>query len=250
MGAVVDHAWGNAVLECLLARAGWAPENLGDRLNELAARLGRRDRIHRKSIRRRVYTEPGRSVPAVPREPWPGLVCHLLRERLGEPVTLDSLGWNAAGPLRIAAADDGLNQSWNPRGAVAVLASVVDADAMERRHFMALTGLPLTPGRAPMAARPGSGGGLSAGQASRSRAGGRLWSGSPTRGAGWTTLSGMGVILLPEWVRAGPEPGSRCRSRQRLAGRSRARLKITERLCRGSLVWDDGSVSETLDQFS
>lgn len=173
MGAVVDHAWGNAVLECLLARAGWAPENLGDRLNELAARLGRRDRIHRKSIRRRVYTEPGRSVPAVPREPWPGLVCHLLRERLGEPVTLDSLGWNAAGPLRIAAADDGLNQSWNPRGAVAVLASVVDADAMERRHFMALTGLPLTPGRAPMAARPGSGGGLSAGQASRSRAGGR-----------------------------------------------------------------------------
>jgi hypothetical protein len=31
-----------------------------------------------------------------------------------------------------------------PRGAVAALASVVDADSMERRHFVALTGLNLT----------------------------------------------------------------------------------------------------------
>ncbi|MGH3846267.1 MAG: hypothetical protein ACRDS0_33340 [Pseudonocardiaceae bacterium] len=30
----------NVVLERLLARAGWTPENLGDRLNELAAALG------------------------------------------------------------------------------------------------------------------------------------------------------------------------------------------------------------------
>ena len=144
MRAVSDQARRNAALECLLARAGWAPENLGDRLNELAVTLGRRDRVHRKSIRRWVYAEPGRSVPAVPREPWPGLVCHLLRARLGEPVTLEALGWAAAGPLRYVPADDGLDQPWNPRGALAALASVVDADAMERRHFMALTGLPLT----------------------------------------------------------------------------------------------------------
>jgi hypothetical protein len=50
----------------------------------------------------------------MPREPWPGLVCQLVHERC------------------------------DARGAVAALASVVAADALERRHFMALTGLPLT----------------------------------------------------------------------------------------------------------
>lgn len=88
----LTRAGGNAVLECLLARAGWAPENLGDRLNELALTVGRRERIHRKSVRRWVYPEPGRPAPRVPREPWPELVCHLLHERLSEPVTLRCLG--------------------------------------------------------------------------------------------------------------------------------------------------------------
>ncbi|HET9254002.1 MAG TPA: hypothetical protein VFO16_02225 [Pseudonocardiaceae bacterium] len=41
-------------------------------------------------------------------------------------------------------ADHGLDQPWTPGGAVAALASVVDADCMERRHFVALTGLTLT----------------------------------------------------------------------------------------------------------
>jgi hypothetical protein len=41
-------------------------------------------------------------------------------------------------------ADDGLDQPWNARGAIAALASVVNADCMERRHFVALTGLTLT----------------------------------------------------------------------------------------------------------
>jgi tetratricopeptide (TPR) repeat protein len=140
----MSQAGRNAVLERLLARAGWTPENLGDRLNELAGTLRRRERIHRKSVRRWVYVESGRSVPRVPREPWPGLVCQLLHERLGEPVTVDSLGWTVTGPLRYVPADEGLDQPWDARGAVAALASVVDADAMERRHFMALTGLPLT----------------------------------------------------------------------------------------------------------
>jgi tetratricopeptide (TPR) repeat protein len=140
----MSQAGSNAVLERLLARAGWTPENLGDRLNELAGRLRRRERIHRKSVRRWVYVESGRSVPRVPREPWPGLVCQLLHERLGEPVTVDSLGWSVTGLLRYVPADEGLDQPWDARGAVAALASVVDADAMERRHFMALTGLPLT----------------------------------------------------------------------------------------------------------
>ncbi|MGH3808649.1 MAG: hypothetical protein ACRDRU_18885 [Pseudonocardiaceae bacterium] len=138
------QARGNAVLERLLARAGWAPENLGDRLNALAASLGLRARVHRRTPRRWIHPDPGRAAPRVPRDPWPSLVCLVLHERLGEPVTLGSLGWTATGALRYVPADDGLDQPWNPRGAVAALASVVDADSMERRHFVALTGLNLT----------------------------------------------------------------------------------------------------------
>jgi hypothetical protein len=134
----------NVVLERLLARAGWTPENLGDRLNELAMSLRLRARVHRRSPRRWVYAEVGRAIPYLPRDPWPSLVCHVLHERLGEPVTLDSLGWTATGPLVYVPADDGLDQPWNSSGAVAALAAVVDADCMERRHFVALTGLTLT----------------------------------------------------------------------------------------------------------
>jgi hypothetical protein len=39
---------------------------------------------------------------------WPGLVCHVLSQHLGEPVTPELLGWPEAGPLRYVAADDGL----------------------------------------------------------------------------------------------------------------------------------------------
>lgn len=134
----------NVVLERLLARAGWTPENLGDRLNELATAHGLGLRGHRRTPRRWVYAEPGRPAPRVPRDPWPSLVCHVLHERLGEPVTLEALGWADAGPLRYVPADHGLDLPWDAHGAVVALASVVDADAMERRHFLALTGLTLT----------------------------------------------------------------------------------------------------------
>lgn len=36
-------------------------------------------------------------------------------------------------------ADDGLRQDWDAAGAIAALGEVVDADSMERRHFMART---------------------------------------------------------------------------------------------------------------
>lgn len=132
------------MLERLLARAGWTPENLSDQLNELAVSLSLRARVNRRTPRRWVYVEAGRPAPRVPREPWPALVCHVLHERLGEPVTLDCLGWTATGPLLYVPADDGLDQPWTPAGALAALACVVDADCMERRHFVALTGLTLT----------------------------------------------------------------------------------------------------------
>ena len=64
----------NAVLERLLVSAGWTPENLGDRLNELATSLNLRARLHRRTPRRWVYAEAGRTAPRVPRDPWPSLV--------------------------------------------------------------------------------------------------------------------------------------------------------------------------------
>jgi hypothetical protein len=142
--SVAGPARCHVVLERLLARAGWTPENLGDRLNELVMSLGLRARVHRRTPRRWVYAEVGRPVPRVPREPWPSLVCLVLHERLGERVTLDCLGWTATGALVYVPADDGLDQPWSPAGALAALACVVDADCMERRHFVALTGLTLT----------------------------------------------------------------------------------------------------------
>ncbi len=134
----------NVVLERLLWRAGWSPENLGDRLNGLAATLGLRVHVNRRYPRRWVYAERGRAVPRTPREPVPSLVCLLLYQQLGEPVTPRALGWPAERGLLYVPADDGLRHPWDSAGAIAALEQVVDADSMERRHFMAMTGLTLT----------------------------------------------------------------------------------------------------------
>jgi len=134
----------NERLEILLARARWSPENLADRLNELAAGMGWRSRLHRRTPRRWLYGDAHRLEPCVPRQPWPGLVCHLIAQRLGEPITPEHLGWPNAGPLRYVSADDRLGRVWDTTTVLAALTSVVDADGMERRHFLAMTGLSLT----------------------------------------------------------------------------------------------------------
>ena len=97
----------NVLLELLLARARWSPENLADRLNQLAAQLGWRTRVHRRTPRRWVYGDRARPGPCAPRQPWPGLVCHLLAQHLREPVTPELLGWPEAGPLRYVPATTG-----------------------------------------------------------------------------------------------------------------------------------------------
>ncbi len=131
----------NVVLERLIRRAGWTPENLGDHLNRLAIKLGLKVHVNRRYPRRWVYAEKDRAAPRIPRDPLPSLVCLLLRQRLGESVTPQALGWPADRGLLYVLADDGLHQSWDAAGAIAALGEVVDADSMERRHFMAMTGL-------------------------------------------------------------------------------------------------------------
>lgn len=143
-----DHEGGdprrNVVLEQLLARVDWTPENLGDHLNQLATTLGLKVRVHRRYARRWVYAEKDRALPRIPREPLPSLVCLLLQQRLGEPVTPEALGWPVDRNRLYVPADDGLDQPWNAAGTLAALDEVVDADLMERRHFMTATGLTLT----------------------------------------------------------------------------------------------------------
>ena len=80
----------------LLVRAGWTPEDLGDRLNRSAAAMGLRAHIHRKSVRRWVRDMPSCPIIARPSEPWPALVCQLLGQQTGETVTPAVLGWPRA----------------------------------------------------------------------------------------------------------------------------------------------------------
>jgi hypothetical protein len=135
----------NVELERLLARAGWTPEDLGDRLNRLAASMRLRAHIHRKSVRRWVRTMPSCPIVGSPSEPWPALVCYLLGEQTGETVTPAVLGWPEPG-LCVVAADHGLDRPWTCAGVLDVWARVMDAGlmGMQRRHFFELTGLSLT----------------------------------------------------------------------------------------------------------
>lgn len=80
-----------------------------------------------------MYAEKDRAVPRIPRDPLPSLVCLLLRQRLGDPVSPEVLGWPTAHGVLYVPADDGLCLAWDAAGAVAALGEVVDA-----------TGLPLT----------------------------------------------------------------------------------------------------------
>ncbi|MGH3994069.1 MAG: hypothetical protein ACRDSN_16615, partial [Pseudonocardiaceae bacterium] len=119
---MADAGWAqNEALVSLLARAQWSPENLGMRLNALAAKLGLRARLHPKSPVRWVRTNASHPELCVPREPWPALVCLLLHQQLNEPVSPEMLGWPANRGLRYVAANDGLSQPWDGAGAIAAL---------------------------------------------------------------------------------------------------------------------------------
>ncbi|MGH3936169.1 MAG: hypothetical protein ACRDS1_14530, partial [Pseudonocardiaceae bacterium] len=134
----------HSALECYLARCGWTAENLGYHLNAMASSLGLPERMHPKTPRRWVRARPSRARPCLPRQPWPGLVCAVLSRKLGEPVTLGSLGWTIGSGLLYVPVDDGLGHAWGPAGALASLFEVLEADGMDRRYFLAITGVSLT----------------------------------------------------------------------------------------------------------
>ena len=134
----------NPRLAGYLTRLGWSATQLARHLNELAATLRISDRVHAKTPRRWLYAIPPCQRPSIPRQPWPGLVCALLAKRLHEQVTLADLDWDHGTGAVFVPADDGLDQAWDPSGATGSLRQALEADGMDRRHFIAITGTALT----------------------------------------------------------------------------------------------------------
>ncbi|MGQ0779296.1 MAG: hypothetical protein ACT4NY_33590 [Pseudonocardiales bacterium] len=135
----------NVALIGCLARLGWTPEQLAYQLNALARSLQLSvPEMHPKTPRRWLTARPPSTRPCAPRQPWPGLICHLLSRQLQEPVTLASLGWQLSAGALYVPADDGLNHPWDPPGSIASLREVLEAMGMDRRHFVVLTGTGLT----------------------------------------------------------------------------------------------------------
>ncbi|MGH3931342.1 MAG: hypothetical protein ACRDTF_15385 [Pseudonocardiaceae bacterium] len=134
----VQRAARNVVLEGLLVRVRWTPEELAERLNALAALLGLGIQLHPRTPQRWVSGRAGRPVPPVPREPWPALVCLLLHRQSGQPVTPEMLGWPEDRGLRHVPVGGGLGRTYDGVAAIAALGEVVDADTPEWDHPTAL----------------------------------------------------------------------------------------------------------------
>jgi hypothetical protein len=140
-----DHTPGrrNEVLEILLCRVGWSPEQLATRLNALAKSLRISGHVDQLTPRRWVYDSQVRR-PRKPNPPWPTLVPVLFSQQLGEQITPTMLGWPDTDPLMLVSANHGLSDLWTPQTALAGLAQIVEPNPMERRQFIALSGAPLT----------------------------------------------------------------------------------------------------------
>lgn len=129
----------NVVLEDLLGRVQWSPEDLAERLNALAAMLDLGTQLHPRTPQRWVSGRAGRPMPPVPREPWPALVCLLLHRQSGQPVTPEMLGWPGCRGLRHIVTDGELGRIHDGVGAITALREVVDADTSEPGYSRART---------------------------------------------------------------------------------------------------------------
>lgn len=133
----------SAVLEGLLRELGWTPRLLARRLN--------------RNFGPGIVAE---TAPyhwcrgGVPRPPLPSLVAHLLSTELGRLVTVQELWLGAAtdSPLMIPA-DAGLHQPWTKTGALSAVDDWVVAGLLDRRQFLAVSGVSLTSIPAEYAAR-------------------------------------------------------------------------------------------------
>ncbi|HZX08044.1 transcriptional regulator [Kribbella sp.] len=125
----------NEVLDDLLRELSWSPRVLARRLNREfgAGTVAETAPYH--------WRDSG----GVPRPPLPALVAHLLSCELGRLVTVGELWQRRAtdSPLVIPA-DAGMRQSWTRGGTLGAIDDWVVAGLLDRRQFLAISGVSLT----------------------------------------------------------------------------------------------------------
>ncbi|MGO4612695.1 hypothetical protein [Nocardia sp. 2TAF39] len=72
------------------------------------------------------------------------MVAALFTAELSRPITPTDLGWTAASTGPMLPADSGLQGPWTAEGALRAIEAVTEADPMQRRLFLTLTGTAIT----------------------------------------------------------------------------------------------------------
>ncbi|WP_329476136.1 transcriptional regulator [Kribbella sp. NBC_01484] len=125
----------NDVLDELLRELGWSPRTLARRLNRDfgAGTVAETAPYH--------WRDSG----GVPRPPLPALVAHLLSRELGRLITVGELWQGRAvdSPL-VVPADAALRQPWTRAGTLSAIDDWVVAGLLDRRQFLAISGVSLT----------------------------------------------------------------------------------------------------------
>jgi len=125
----------NVRLAALLAEAGWTPRALARAVN---AAFGR-------GMVSATAPYLWRDSGSVPRAPLPVLVAHAFSDRLGRPVTTGDI-WGDQAPLspHLLLASAGMNHPWSVAGTRKIARDWLTGGLVERRHFMAVSGVALT----------------------------------------------------------------------------------------------------------
>ncbi|MEU4294729.1 transcriptional regulator [Kribbella sp. NPDC026596] len=125
----------NEVLDKLLRELSWSPRTLARRLNRDfgAGTVAETAPYH------------WRDSSGVPRPPLPALVAHLLSREVGRLVTVGELWQGRAtdSPL-VVSADAALRQPWTRAGTLSAIDDWVVAGLLDRRQFLAISGVSLT----------------------------------------------------------------------------------------------------------
>jgi tetratricopeptide (TPR) repeat protein len=124
-------------LRTLLQRATLSPEQLARRLNRLATEMRLPASIDPKTPYKWLRG-------STPRQPWPALVSAILSQQLKTEIVPADLGWRGGNALHFVPADSGMHLPWTGAGAVAAALEVVEANVMDRRVFVQLSGAALT----------------------------------------------------------------------------------------------------------
>lgn len=125
----------NAVLTRLLAEAVWSPRAFARKIN---AAMG-------AEVVTATAPYHWRDAARVPRAPIPTVAATLLSTEVGRPVAVDELwGGTVVGSPGVIPADTGMDRPWNRGGTLGVIDDWVVSGLLDRRRFLAVSGVSLT----------------------------------------------------------------------------------------------------------